>query len=91
MLYHYNTNNGKILNFCWFVILLDWHMPKEDGVSLCQRLRADPKTHGIPIILMSSEEPQVVQPEIDAFISKPFAINNVRALIDHFAEQGRQK
>jgi len=38
------------------VILLDLNMPDMDGVEVSQRLRADPVTAAIPIVVMSAQE-----------------------------------
>jgi CheY-like chemotaxis protein len=38
------------------VILLDLNMPDMDGVEVSQRLRADPVTAAIPIVVMSARE-----------------------------------
>ena len=36
------------------VILLDIVMPKMDGIAVLKKLRAEPKTKGIPIILLTN-------------------------------------
>lgn len=36
------------------VILLDVMMPKLDGFAVCQRLKADPSTRGIPVIFLTA-------------------------------------
>jgi CheY-like chemotaxis protein len=36
------------------VILLDVMMPKLDGFTVCQRLKADPSTQGIPVIFLTA-------------------------------------
>jgi len=37
------------------VILLDITMPGMDGLQACQALKENPKTYGIPIIMVTSE------------------------------------
>jgi CheY-like chemotaxis protein len=39
------------------VIVLDLRMPVMDGVELCKRLKADPKTSQIPIVLLTGADP----------------------------------
>src|ERR1044071_4667480 len=36
------------------LILLDLHMPKLDGVTLCKALRVYKETHSIPIIMITA-------------------------------------
>lgn len=36
------------------LILLDVGMPKIDGIEVCQRLKADPRTRDIPVIFLSA-------------------------------------
>jgi PAS domain S-box-containing protein len=36
------------------LILLDYKMPDLDGIEVCQRLKADPETRGIPVIFLSA-------------------------------------
>jgi two-component system cell cycle response regulator len=58
------------------LILLDVMMPEMDGYEVCRRLRADPRTAGIPVILLSAlSEPadrlQGFEAGADAFVTKP--------------------
>ncbi|MFP3643067.1 response regulator [Paraburkholderia sp. SIMBA_054] len=36
------------------LIVTDWMMPGVDGVELCRRVRADPATAGIPIVVLTA-------------------------------------
>jgi CheY-like chemotaxis protein len=36
------------------LVLLDVEMPGEDGFSLCRRLKADPVTAGIPVVMLTA-------------------------------------
>jgi CheY-like chemotaxis protein len=58
-------------------ILLDLLMPEMNGFEVCQRLRGDPQTARIPILVVSSLEDRESMLEAfragaDDFISKPF-------------------
>jgi len=35
------------------LVLLDWMMPKQTGIEVCNLLRADPATAQIPVILLT--------------------------------------
>jgi len=67
------------------LILLDIQMPGMDGGEISRRLRADPSTAGIPIIVMSAMDrltATVRQLPVNDHLAKPFAL---RVLIDAVA------
>jgi len=62
------------------VILLDIRMPGIDGIETCRKLRADKKTHSIPVIMISAVEErsmEAIEAGADDFLSKPFAMVEV--------------
>ena len=71
------------------LILLDKIMPKMDGLEVCQRLKADPKTKDIPIIIISASGGKDL-PErclavgADDFIIKPFEPEDLLSKIKKF-------
>lgn len=60
------------------LVLLDWTMPKMNGIEVCIAMRANPVTAGIPIILLTAKA-QVAEVErgfeagADEYIVKPFS------------------
>ncbi|MFQ5881995.1 MAG: response regulator transcription factor [Candidatus Methylomirabilales bacterium] len=59
------------------LILMDLMLPGMDGYYVCHRLKADPHTKHIPIVILSArfEADQALpgtQGEVAAYISKPF-------------------
>lgn len=38
------------------VMLLDMHMPKVDGIDVLERIKSDPQTRSIPVVVMSSSD-----------------------------------
>lgn len=59
------------------VVILDLTMPKRDGLDVATDIKADPKTAGIKIIMLTtrdSEFDQMVGKEVgaDKYLSKPF-------------------
>jgi two-component system, OmpR family, phosphate regulon response regulator PhoB len=68
------------------VILLDWMLPGQSGLSLARKWRADPRTKNIPIILLTAkgDEPDKVaglDSGADDYITKPFSIKELLARI----------
>lgn len=64
------------------LILLDLMLPDIDGVSVCQRIRTEPATRTIPIIMLtakSDETDMIIGLEVgaDDYITKPFSIRAV--------------
>jgi two-component system phosphate regulon response regulator PhoB len=60
------------------LILLDVMLPEMDGLEVCKSLRRDPKTAGIPVIMLTAraaEIDRVVGLELgaDDYITKPFS------------------
>ena len=68
------------------LILLDWMLPGVSGVELARRLRADVRTHDIPIIMLTAradERDKVLGLEsgADDYITKPFSPRELKARI----------
>lgn len=66
------------------VILLDIMMPKMSGFEVCRKLKADPKTREIPVIMVTALNEQgdidrAVECGTDDFVSKP--VNKTELLI----------
>ena len=72
------------------LILSDVMMPKMDGLELIKRLRANPKTRGIPCILLSAragEESRIegLETGADDYLIKPFSAKELLARVQtHF-------
>src|SRR3954451_1868220 len=43
------------------VIVLDWMMPEMDGLEVLRKLRADPKTKDVPVLLYSAADDPAMQ------------------------------
>jgi two-component system phosphate regulon response regulator PhoB len=67
-------------------ILLDWMLPGQTGLSLARRWRADTRTKGIPILMLTArgDEPDKVaglDAGADDYITKPFSTQELLARI----------
>jgi len=61
------------------IILLDLMMPGINGYKVCKKLKDDPKTNHIPIIIVTSlreteDRNKAIEAGADDFITKPFDI-----------------
>ena len=68
------------------LILLDVMLPGIDGLEVCRRLRANPTTAGIPVIMLTAlgdESDKVVGLELgaDDYITKPFSVREMIARV----------
>lgn len=43
------------------IIVLDWMMPKMDGLDVLKKLRADPKTKDVPVLIYSAADDAAMQ------------------------------
>lgn len=66
------------------VVVMDYAMPRMDGAEAARRLADDPRTHRIPVILISAyadELPRDVRLGCAAFLPKPCAPDQLMALL----------
>lgn len=68
------------------VILLDWMLPSASGLSLARKWRADSRTKGVPILMLTArgDEPDKVaglDAGADDYITKPFSTQELLARI----------
>jgi UDP-GlcNAc:undecaprenyl-phosphate/decaprenyl-phosphate GlcNAc-1-phosphate transferase len=68
------------------LILLDLKMPRIDGYAACRTLRADPRTHGTPIIILTglgdlTDKLKGMGMGADDYITKPFDVEDLLARV----------
>jgi len=68
------------------LVLLDWMLPGISGIEICRRLRRNPETRALPVIMLTArgEEPDRVRgldTGADDYISKPFSPDELIARI----------
>ena len=71
------------------LILLDVKLPKLDGLSVCQRLKSDPRTDKIPVVILSakaqSEEVRAgMAAGADQYLCKPLGFPDILQEIKRF-------
>ncbi|MER6033790.1 MULTISPECIES: response regulator [unclassified Streptomyces] len=80
------------------VVTLDVVMPRLDGLRTAARLRADPRTHDLPLAIISActqyEVESGLDVGVDAFLAKPFEpaelVRLVKQLIERKPGRGRR-
>jgi two-component system phosphate regulon response regulator PhoB len=69
------------------LIILDWMLPGLSGIELCRRLRAQPDTRQLPIIMLTargeeSERIRGLATGADDYIVKPFSVPELVARVN---------
>jgi CheY-like chemotaxis protein len=76
------------------ILLLDLHLPGQyDGFAVCEKLRADPATRNVPIVIISARDDasarsRATEVGATAFYGKPFSPT---ALLKEIERIGRAK
>ncbi len=68
------------------LVLLDWMLPGQSGLALARQWRADPRTRGLPIIMLtarSQEADKIAGLDVgaDDYLTKPFSTQELMARI----------
>ncbi len=69
------------------LIILDVMLPRMTGLEVCRRLRQNPDTAAIPVVMLSAkgqeiDEVQGMQSGADRYMTKPFSPRRLRQLIE---------
>lgn len=73
------------------VIVLDILMPRLNGYQVCRQLKADPRTRGVPVVIVTTKDQPADEfwaREVgaDAFLAKPVEIGALTALLTRLTE-----
>ncbi len=77
---------------CPDLVVLDIVMPRMNGYEVCRKLKSDPKTQDLPVVMCSSKGEEFdrywgLRNGADAYIAKPFQpqelIGTVKQLLRH--------
>jgi len=77
------------------LIVLDRVMPKIDGTEVCRRLRADPFTQHIPVLMLTtldttSDKVEGLKLGADGYLTKPFVPEELLATVEALLRRGAQ-
>ena len=75
------------------VIILDLHLPDISGEEVLRRLRADPRTAGIPIVVVSADATSASLDRLraagaDAYLTKPLDVDEFLRAVERFLPAG---
>lgn len=74
------------------LVFLDVDMPRLDGIGACRRLREDPATSEITIVMLTAAhgdnvERSAEEAGADLFLTKPFSPLELLRLVDRLSDQ----
>ena len=75
-------------------VLLDLGMPKMNGLQVMQRMRDDPRTSSVPVIMLTSASEQseairVLQGGLNSYVSKPLQSHDFEVKLEEAREYSR--
>lgn len=77
------------------LLILDIVMPEEDGISICRRLRANPRFVSLPILFLTAKGTtddivEGLDAGADDYVVKPFELAELRARIHALVRRGHR-
>jgi two-component system cell cycle response regulator DivK len=71
------------------LVLMDVQLPKMSGLEATRMLRADPRTQGIPIVIITSfalsgDRERATEAGADAYLAKPYSPRELLGLVHRF-------
>jgi signal transduction histidine kinase/ligand-binding sensor domain-containing protein/AraC-like DNA-binding protein len=86
---------ARASRFAPALIVSDVMMPVMDGLTLCRKIKEDPRTSYIPIILLTARQQDENKVEgirmgADSYLTKPFDIDLLDATIDHLITRNEE-
>lgn len=78
------------------LVLLDIMMPGIDGFEVCRRIRENPQTKDLPVVMLTAKKSAVDQARgleigADAYITKPFKSVKIMDMIESLLAKRRQE
>src|SRR5262247_3978222 len=75
------------------LVLLDLMLPEIDGLEVCRRLRQDPRTASLPIVMLTAKSEEVdrilgLELGADDYVVKPFSARELVARIRAIQRRG---
>jgi CheY-like chemotaxis protein len=75
------------------MILLDLHLPDINGDEVLRRLRAEPETQGIPVVMLSADATprqieRLLQAGANAYLTKPLDVKRFLQVVEETLAKG---
>ena len=68
------------------IVVLDWMLPGVSGIEICRRLKSNPASRGVPIIMLSARSEEVdrvrgLETGADDYVVKPYSLVELMARV----------
>jgi len=78
------------------IMILDVMMPLMDGIEVCEQLKGDVLTAGIPVLMLTArtdfdDRVRAEAAKADAYLTKPFGPFNLLKAVEHLVAVAEQK
>lgn len=82
------------------LLLLDIMLPQEDGISILKKLRSNPKTSNIPVIMLTAKDSEYdivtgLDAGADDYVTKPFGmmplVSRIKAVLRRYEKNDSHK
>lgn len=82
------------------LLLLDIMLPEEDGISILKKLRSNPQTSTIPVIMLTAKDSEYdvvtgLDAGADDYVTKPFGmmalVSRIKAVLRRYEKSASQK
>lgn len=95
---HVENGEKALIDAVWKipdVVLLDINLPGMDGLSVLEKLRSNPLTRNVPVIVLSAhvmedDITRALQAGADAFVAKPIDFPRLLEALDRVIKQDSQ-
>jgi len=78
------------------LLILDIMMPQMDGYEVCKKIKENPQTKHIPVIILTAKHgvddlKEAIKVEVDEYITKPFEPELLKKRVDEYLSNGQKK
>ena len=93
-LFGQGTHSGRNPNEQPELVLLDLNMPRMDGLQVLERMRNDPRTFFVPVVMLTSASEQsdavrALTGGLNTYISKPLDFDEFQARLEEVRQYWR--